>query len=104
MFFDSGKAELRPESFTELDKLQLLLIQNPSLQVEISGHTDDVGKDIENQILSEKRALSVADYLIKKGINTQNIKAKGYGKTKPIAPNTNEENRQINRRIEMSIL
>lgn len=104
IFFDSGKAELRPESFTELEKLQLLLTQNPSLQVEISGHTDDVGKDTENQILSEKRALSVADYLIKKGINTQNIKVKGYGKTKPIVPNTSEENRQINRRIEMSIL
>lgn len=104
IFFDSGRAELRPESFTELDKLQLLLTQNPSLQVEISGHTDDVGKDTENQVLSEKRALSVADYLVKKGINIQNIKVKGYGKTKPIVPNTSEENRQINRRIEMSIL
>ncbi len=104
IFFDSGKAELRPESFTELDKLQLLLSQNPSLQVEISGHTDDVGKDTENQILSEKRALSVAEYLIKKGVNTQNIKVKGYGKTKPIVPNISEENRQVNRRIEMSIL
>lgn len=104
IFFDSGKAELRPESFIELDKLQLLLTQNPSLQVEISGHTDDVGKDAENQALSEKRALSVADYLIKKGVNTQNIKVKGYGKTKPLVPNTSEENRQINRRIEMSIL
>ncbi len=104
IFFDSGKAELRPESFTELNKLQLLLTQNPSLKVEISGHTDDVGKDAENQALSEKRALSVADYLIKKGVNTQNIKVKGYGKTKPIVPNTSEENRQINRRIEMSIL
>lgn len=104
IFFDSGKAELRPESFTELDKLQLLLTQNPSLQVEISGHTDDVGKDAENQALSEKRALSVADYLIKKGVNTQNIKVKGYGKTKPLVANTSEENRQINRRIEMSIL
>lgn len=104
IFFDSGKAELRPESFTELDKLQLLLAQNPSLQVEISGHTDDVGKDAENQALSEKRAFSVADYLIKKGVNPQNIKVKGYGKTKPLVPNTSEENRQINRRIEMSIL
>lgn len=104
IFFDSGKAELRPESFTELDKLQLLLAQNPSLQVEISGHTDDVGKDAENQALSEKRAFSVADYLTKKGVNPQNIKVKGYGKTKPLVPNTSEENRQINRRIEMSIL
>ena len=104
IFFDSGKAELRPESFTELDKLQLLLVQNPSLQVEISGHTDDVGKDTENQLLSEKRALAVANYLTQKGINSQQIKVKGYGKTKPIVPNTSDENRQINRRIEMSIL
>lgn len=104
IFFDSGKAELRPESFIELDKLQILFEQNPSLQVEISGYTDDIGKDTENQLLSEKRALSVADYLIKKKINKQNIKVKGYGKTKPIVPNISEENRQINRRIEMSIL
>jgi len=104
IFFDSGKAELRPESFTELDKLQLLLVQNSSLQVEISGHTDDVGKDTENQLLSEKRALAVANYLTQKGINPQQIKVKGYGKTKPIVPNTSDENRQINRRIEMSIL
>ncbi len=104
IFFDSGKAELRPESFTELDKLQLLLVQNPSLQVEISGHTDDVGKETENQLLSEKRALAVANYLTQKGINPQQIKVKGYGKTKPIVPNTSDENRQINRRIEMSIL
>jgi len=104
IFFDTGKAELRPESFIELDKLQLLFVQNPSLQVEISGHTDDIGKDIENQILSEKRALSVANYLITKGINNQNIKVKGYGKTKPIMPNISEEKRQTNRRIEISIL
>ncbi len=104
IFFDSGKADLRPESFTELDKLQKLLKQNPTLQVEISGHTDNVGKDSENQILSEKRALSVLNYLAKNGVNPQNIKSIGYGATKPIFPNDSEENRQINRRIEMKIL
>ena len=104
IFFDSGKAELRPESFTELDKLFNLLRENSALKVEISGHTDDVGKDIDNQILSEKRALAVKDYLIKKGVNPVNIISVGYGKTKPIMPNDSEENRQINRRIEMSIL
>lgn len=104
IFFDSGKSELRPESFIELDRLYLLLKQNPTLKVEISGHTDDVGKEADNQILSEKRALSVAEYLIKKGINPQNIQTIGYGKTRPLFPNDSEENRQINRRIEMSIL
>jgi outer membrane protein OmpA-like peptidoglycan-associated protein len=104
IFFDSGKADLRPESFAELDKLQKLLKQNPTLQVEISGHTDNVGKDSENQILSEKRALSVLDYLIKNGANVLNIKSIGNGSKKPMLPNYSEENRQINRRIEMKIL
>jgi outer membrane protein OmpA-like peptidoglycan-associated protein len=80
------------------------LHENPAMKVEISGHTDDVGKDIDNQVLSEKRALAVTDYLIKKGINPANIIAVGYGKTKPLVANDSEENRQINRRIEMSIL
>ncbi len=104
IFFDSGKTDLRPESFAELDKLQKLLTQNSTLKVEISGHSDDVGKDSENQVLSQKRALAVTEYLINKGVNPLNIKAVGFGKTKPLVPNTNEENRQINRRIEMSIL
>ncbi len=104
IFFDSGKADLRSESFAELDKLQKLLKQNPTLQVEISGHTDNVGKDSENQVLSEKRALSVVNYLTKNGVNILNIKAIGYGAAKPILPNINDENRQINRRIEMKIL
>ncbi len=104
IFFDSGKADLRPESYAELDKLQKLLKENPSLQVEISGHTDNVGKESENQILSEKRALSVLNYLTKNGVNPLNIKSVGYGATKPILPNDSDENRQINRRIEMKIL
>ena len=104
IFFDSGKADLRPESFAELDKLQKLLKQNPSLKVEISGHTDNVGKDSDNQLLSEKRALSVLEYLVKNGANVLNIKSIGYGISKPIVPNDSEENRQINRRIEMKIL
>jgi outer membrane protein OmpA-like peptidoglycan-associated protein/tetratricopeptide (TPR) repeat protein len=104
IFFDSGKADLRPESFAELDKLQKLLSQNNTLKVEISGHTDNVGKDTDNQILSQKRAAAVVDYLIAKGINANNIKAIGYGETRPILPNDTEENRQLNRRIEMKIL
>lgn len=104
IFFDSGKTDLRPESYTELEKLVVLFKQNPSLKVEISGHTDDIGKDVENQVLSEKRALSVTQYLVQKGVNALNIKSVGFGKSKPIVPNNSEENRQINRRIEISIL
>ncbi|WP_394993463.1 OmpA family protein [Emticicia sp.] len=104
IFFDSGKFDLRSESFAELDKLQKLLKQNPTLKVEISGHTDNVGKDSENQILSEKRALAVVNYLLNNGTNVLNIRSIGYGSSKPMLPNDSEENRQINRRIEMKIL
>ena len=104
IFFDSGKAELRSESFTELDKLQKLLSENPTLQVEISGHTDNVGKDTDNLALSQKRAAAVVAYLVEKGANAAHIKSIGYGETKPILSNDTEENRQLNRRIEMKIL
>jgi outer membrane protein OmpA-like peptidoglycan-associated protein/Tol biopolymer transport system component len=104
IFFDSGKAELRPESFAELDKLQKLLSQNNTLKVEISGHTDNVGKDTDNLSLSQKRAAAVVEYLVGKGVNAANIKAIGYGETRPILPNDTDENRQLNRRIEMKIL
>lgn len=103
IFFDSGKADLKSESFTELDKLLLLLETNPKIKVEISGHTDNVGKDTENLALSQKRAEAVVNYMINKGIKTDRIKGVGYGETRPIANNDTEENRQFNRRIEMKI-
>ncbi len=104
IFFDTGKYDLRIESNVELEKLTNLLKQNPSLKIEISGHTDDIGKDTDNQLLSAQRANSVVNYLIKNSINTQNIIGVGYGKNKPLVPNTTNENRAINRRIEMKIL
>ncbi|MFD2522634.1 OmpA family protein [Emticicia soli] len=103
IFFDSGKAELRPESFAELDKLLLLLKGNPQVKVEISGHTDNVGKDTDNLALSQSRADAVVSYLVSKGAIATNVKAVGYGETRPIAANDTDENRQMNRRIEMKI-
>lgn len=104
LFFDSGKWELKEDSFNELDKVSKLLTENPTLRVEISGHTDDIGKNEDNLLLSQKRAQSVVDYLVQHGVNTTNIKAVGYGETKPISPNDSDTNRQTNRRIEMLIL
>lgn len=104
IFFDTGKWELQPASMIELDKLTLLLNENKGLPIEVSGHTDDVGKDAENLILSQKRAKSVRDYLVQKGINPAMVKSEGYGKTKPLLPNTSAENRKLNRRIEIKFL
>jgi outer membrane protein OmpA-like peptidoglycan-associated protein len=104
IFFDTAKWDLKSESTVELDKLAALLKANPDLPIEISGHTDDVGKDADNLLLSQKRAKSVVDYLAQKGVNVLKIKAEGYGKNRPFLPNSSEENRKLNRRIEVKFL
>ncbi len=104
IYFDSGKFALKTESTTELEKLLKLLKLNPTISIEISGHTDDVGKDAENMTLSKNRAKSVFDYLIINGVNPLRIKSIGYGETMPSVPNDSEGNRTKNRRIEIKII
>lgn len=104
IFFETGRFELEEKSKTELEKLVKLLKLNPTVRLEISGHTDDVGKDAENLALSRKRAQAVGDYLVAAGVSAQRIKTEGYGKTRPFMPNTSDENRRRNRRIEVRIL
>ncbi|GAB3539137.1 hypothetical protein GCM10027443_35370 [Pontibacter brevis] len=104
LFFDTGKYNLERKSKTELNRLIRFLRQNEKVKMEIAGHTDDVGSDRDNQVLSEKRAKAVVDYLSSNGISKDRLRYKGYGETKPVQPNTSEENRQLNRRIEMRVL
>ncbi len=104
VFFASNSYELLSESKVELDKLVGLLTANPSLRIEIGGHTDDVGKDEDNQILSERRAEAVRSFLIKSGISEGRITFKGYGETNPIVPNDTDSNRSKNRRTEFKII
>ncbi|MCB0397012.1 MAG: PD40 domain-containing protein [Flavobacteriales bacterium] len=104
IFFDTDKAVLRHESFAEIDRLMKLLNDVPDLKIEISGHTDNTGSATHNQTLSEERAQSVVQYLISKGISSQRLVFKGYGKDQPIAGNDSEEGRQMNRRTEFKIL
>lgn len=103
LFFDVNKFELKPESQVELDKLVQLLLENPTLKLEISGHTDNVGKPADNLALSNNRAKAVVNYLLGKNINTSRLAAKGYGETKPVADNKTEEGRAKNRRTEMKV-
>ena len=93
-----------PISLIELDKLLQILNENPSLKVEISGHTDNIGKAEDNNKLSTNRAKSVVDYLVNKGIIINRLSYKGYGSTKPIAENTTEKGRAQNRRTEFMIV
>ncbi len=104
VFFDFDKNELKQESFVELDKLADLLKKNPTVKIEISGHTDNKGDKKYNLALSQKRAESVVNYLVQKGIAPARLVAKGYGDTMPIAPNDTEENKAKNRRTEVKVL
>lgn len=104
VFFDTGKATLRPKSYVELDELVEVMLFKKNLVIEIGGHTDDVGEDDDNMKLSQSRAASVRDYLIKNGVNELHVKAKGYGESRHIAYNTTPEGRQKNRRTEVKIL
>lgn len=104
LFFDTGEYKLERESKTELDKLITFMQQNPTVRIEISGHTDDVGSDNNNKVLSERRAKSVADYLRSNKVARDRITSVGHGESRPVKPNTSEENRSQNRRIEMRVL
>lgn len=104
VFFDTGKSSLRPESFKELNELAEFLLHKKNIEIEIAGHTDDVGDDAANLKLSQDRADAVKAYLVKKGVKAERVVAKGYGETKPIAPNTTPEGKQKNRRTEVHLL
>jgi outer membrane protein OmpA-like peptidoglycan-associated protein/tetratricopeptide (TPR) repeat protein len=104
IFFETNRFELSPASLVELDKLVTLLNENPTLKIEISGHTDNVGKAESNLLLSDNRAKAVVDYLVSKKIEAKRLTAKGYGLSKPVADNNTEEGRAQNRRTEMKII
>jgi outer membrane protein OmpA-like peptidoglycan-associated protein len=104
IFFATGKYDLEDKSKTELDKIIEFMENNPKLKVEISGHTDDVGSDVDNMKLSVNRAKAVYDFLITAGVAKERLMSKGYGETQPSVPNDSEANRQINRRIEFKVL
>lgn len=103
IFFDTGKATLRPESTAELERLQKLLTETPALKLEMAGHTDDVGEAAMNQDLSQRRAQAVVSYLTQHGIAAARLSAIGYGETQPVAPNTTKLGRQLNRRTEFKV-
>lgn len=102
--FESGKYDLLPQSLVELNKIAVFMRENASVHIEIAGHTDDVGADAANLELSRKRAQSVVQWLKQKGIVITRLQAKGYGETQPLNSNINENERQLNRRIEFRII
>ena len=104
IFFDFNKSTLRPESFPELDRVVKMLNDNPTMVIELGGHTDNIGSAEYNYKLSDERANSVLEYILLKGIAAIRLSARGYGKDKPVATNDTDEGRQLNRRVEFTIL
>jgi len=103
LHFDTDKAELKTGLgyFKELDLVADVLIKNPDVKGEVQGHTDNVGNAEHNQNLSERRAASVKEYLVSKGIAAERLVVKGYGLTLPIASNDTKEGRAKNRRVQL---
>jgi len=104
VFFETGSSTLKNESFADLDKLVRFLKSNPTIKIEISGHTDNIGDNKQNLNLSELRAKAVVDFLVLKDIETLRMVFKGYGSSTPISDNNTPEGKAKNRRTEVKIL
>jgi len=104
VFFNSGKWDVKSDSYAELDRLVALLSDITSLKIEISGHTDNIGSVSFNELLSQRRADAVVNYLAGKGVDKKRLSAKGYGQSKPVDSNNTAEGRALNRRTEFEII
>lgn len=104
IFFETASHELLPSSEPELVALLRMLNADPRMRIELRGHTDSVGRDKDNLLLSERRANAVRDHLLKEGIAPERVEAKGFGRTLPVASNDTEEGRALNRRTEVKVL
>lgn len=102
--FEAGKAVIAAKSLSSIDTLAQVLMKKKEFKLYVSGHTDNVGKPVSNQKLSESRAKAIKEYLVNKGIAAERIFTEGFGDKRPIAPNTTPEGKQKNRRVELKII
>jgi len=104
IYFDLDHDDFLPRSYRQLYALVKIMKENPQMRIEIHGHTDNIGTDEYNNTLSQSRATAVVNYVIEHGIDARRVFPRGYGSTKPVAPNASEDGRQENRRVEFLIL
>lgn len=102
--FEFNKSEIKPDSYVLLDNIANIMMNYPDLHFSIEGHTDDIGEESFNIELSLRRAVSVMNYLIGKGIDGKRLRVKGHGESKPLGDNSTEEGRALNRRVEIVII
>jgi outer membrane protein OmpA-like peptidoglycan-associated protein len=101
--FDFNKSTIRRDAAATLDEAAVILRDQPNVEIFVDGYTDDVGSDAYNQRLSDRRAQAVVVYLSEAGVNTSRLRARGFGKTHPVASNATEEGRAENRRVELNL-
>ena len=104
VYFENNSSDLKKESYSQLDQLGQMMKDNPDIKIKVLGHTDNIASDAYNITLSEKRAESVTNYLIGRGIAASRLSAIGFGKRMPVADNTTEEGRALNRRVEIQLI
>ncbi|MBS1681796.1 MAG: OmpA family protein [Bacteroidetes bacterium] len=104
LIFDLGKSVIKSASFNELDGVVALMKLNAEMEIQLEGHTDNVGNAQKNLVLSQKRVDAVKKYLAGKGIGKKRIQTKAFGGTKPVSAEDTEEARALNRRVEMRVL
>jgi OOP family OmpA-OmpF porin len=103
VLFDFDKSNVKPEAAAILDRLVAFMNENKDKKATLSGHTDSVGTEAYNQKLSERRVVSVKEYVVKKGVDTGRVSGQGFGESKPIADNRTAEGRAKNRRVEIKV-
>src|SRR5262249_20155581 len=103
VLFDFNQYTLKGEARERLSKVSGILLAYPGLDVQVEGHTDNVGSDEYNQKLSEERADAVREFLVTQGVSPGNVTAQGFGKTQPVASNDSASGRQLNRRVELVV-
>jgi len=104
VLFKRGTSDIKDGSFEELDRVYIMLKKNPTIEIELAGHTDNTGSAKLNIELSQKRSDRIKEYLVEKGINSKRLQSKGYGGARPIASNKSEATRKLNRRVEFTVI
>jgi outer membrane protein OmpA-like peptidoglycan-associated protein len=103
VLFDTAKYNLKPVARERLARIAGIILAYPDLKLDIEGHTDNVGTEEYNQVLSEKRAGSVRDYLLQSGVSLNSVYARGLGENDPVGDNTTASGRKLNRRVDMIV-
>lgn len=104
LIFAQGQSTIEPQSFPELDEIALMMQENPKIEIQLEGHTDNVGSPEANLKLSQQRVDAVKNYIVKKGVKKSRVKTKAFGGSKPLRNEMTPEARVLNRRVEMRVL